>query len=81
MFNKCPGAASIRRPTIKIKNCPECGDEVEIFSDEVQVECRVCGFIIYNNVQSCVQWCRYAIECVGEEKYLELTRYHNGEKD
>ncbi len=73
MFSKCPGAANIRRPTIKTKDCPECAYEVEVFSDEVQVKCPGCGFIIYNNVQSCIQWCRYAIECVGEDKYKELT--------
>lgn len=69
---KCPGAANIRTPTIEVKNCPECGEEIEIFSDELKARCAKCGFIVYNDVQSCVQWCKYAKECVGEELYNKL---------
>ena len=32
MPDKCPGAADMRTPTLKIKNCPECNGEVELFS-------------------------------------------------
>ena len=74
MFGKCPGAANIRTPTIKIKKCPKCSVEVEIFSDEMQVKCGNCGFTIYSDLQSCVQWCRYAKECVGEETYRKLKK-------
>jgi len=78
MFDKCPGAAHIRTPTIKIKKCPECGEEVEIFSDEMQVKCSNCGFIVYNivynDLQSCMQWCKYAEKCVGEELYKKLRK-------
>jgi protein-tyrosine-phosphatase/ribosomal protein S27E len=74
MFNKCPGAANMRSPTIKIKKCYECGEEVEIFSDEMQVKCSNCGFTVYNDLQSCVQWCKYAVECVGEEVYQKLKK-------
>ena len=73
MFNRCPGAAHLRTPTIEFKNCPECGYEVEIFSDEVKVICK-CGFEIYNNIQSCIQWCRYAKQCVGKEMYNKLKK-------
>ncbi|MCK4967362.1 hypothetical protein KAS50_10025, partial [bacterium] len=71
MFNRCPGAAHLRTLTIEFKDCPECGEEVEIFSDELKVKCE-CGFEIYNNIQSCIQWCRYAKQCVGEEMYNRL---------
>jgi len=74
MFYRCPGTADLRTLTIKIKRCPECGKEVEIFSDEMRVKCNNCGFIIYNDLQSCVQWCRYAKECVGEELYNKLRK-------
>lgn len=75
MFDKCPGAANnIRTPTIKIKKCPECGKEAEIFSDEMKVKCSNCGFTIYNDLQSCIKWCKYAKECVGEELYTKLTK-------
>lgn len=74
MFDKCPGAAHIRTPTIKIKKCPECGEDVEIFSTDVKVECSKCGFTVYNDLQSCIQWCKYARECVGEELYKKLKK-------
>jgi len=74
MFDKCPRAAGIRTPTIITKKCPECGREVEIFSNEMQTRCSNCGFTIYNDLESCVQWCKYAIECVGEELYKKLNK-------
>jgi DNA-directed RNA polymerase subunit RPC12/RpoP len=72
MFDKCPGAASMRTPTLKIKKCPECGTEVEIFSTDMKVECDNCGFTIFNDLQSCIQWCKYAEKCLGEELYKRL---------
>ena len=75
MFDSCPGAAQFTRtPTLKIKKCPECGENVEIFSTDTQVKCGHCGFIIYNDLESCIQWCKYAKECVGEELYNKLKR-------
>jgi len=68
----CPGAANVKGiPTLKLKTCPQCGEEVELFSSDVQVTCK-CGFVVYNNIQSCVQWCVAAKECVGEELYEQL---------
>lgn len=76
MANKdmCPGSSNVRTPTITTKDCPECGEEVEIFSNEMQVRCSSCGFTIYNDLQSCIQWCNYAKECVGEELYERLKK-------
>jgi ribosomal protein S27AE len=73
MFNRCPGAANIQTPTLSIKKCPQCGDEVEIFSNDLRVSCDRCGFAIYNDITSCVQWCKFAKECVGEEMYRKLV--------
>ena len=73
MLDDCPGAAQFTRtPTLKIKKCPECGADVEIFSTELKVKCGKCGFTIYNDLGSCIQWCKYAKECVGEEVYNSL---------
>jgi hypothetical protein len=70
----CPGAANISgTPTLKIKSCPECGGEVEVFSTDLQVPCPKCGFVVYNDIQSCIKWCRYARECVGDEMFEKLT--------
>ncbi|MDT8358202.1 MAG: hypothetical protein RQ758_06835 [Methanomicrobiaceae archaeon] len=73
IFSHCPGAANIRTPTLKIKKCPRCGEEVEVFSNDVKVKCGRCGFTIYNDLQSCVKWCKYAKECVGEEAFRRFT--------
>lgn len=56
MLDKCPGASNIRTPAIEIKKCPECRKDVEIFSDEMQVKCSSCGFTVYNDIHSCVQY-------------------------
>jgi len=76
MFGRyCPGAANIGgTPTLKIKKCPQCGNEVEIFSTDIKVNCSNCGFTVYNDLESCIQWCKYAKECVGEELYKKLKK-------
>lgn len=74
MYERCPGANNILMPTIKIKRCPECGEEVEVVSSDMQTSCPECGFIIYNDLITCVQWCKYAEECVGEEVYDRLRK-------
>ncbi len=71
----CPGAANLTgTPTLKVKQCPSCGADVELFSTDVQVPCGVCGFIVYNDIQSCIRWCKFAKECIGEELYEQLTQ-------
>lgn len=47
-----------------------------IFSIDTQMTCANCGFVIYNDTLSCVQWCKYARKCVGDEMYehmMEIT--------
>ena len=74
MFDKCPEASILRSPTIKIKKCPQCNEEVEIFSTDIKVSCSNCGYITYNDLELCIQWCRYAKDCVGEELYNKLKK-------
>ena len=74
MFDKCPGASNIRTPTIEQKKCPKCGAEVELFSIDMQMDCPKCGFTVFNDLESCIQWCVYAKECVGEEMYERLMK-------
>lgn len=68
----CPGSAFVRTPTLAIKICPECGAEVEVFSNDKSVNCENCGFTVYNDQQSCIDWCKYARECFGPEVYDRL---------
>ncbi len=62
IIDDCPGAAPLKRPTIIFKTCPKCGDEIELFTSDVKMDCDNCGFTIYNDTMSCVQWCEYAKE-------------------
>lgn len=78
MLSSCPGAANIRTPTLTIRKCPRCGEEVEVFSNDVSVKCGKCGFVVYNDIQSCFQWCKHARECLGEEMYRKLVEKQAG---
>ena len=69
----CPGASNLwGTPTLAIKKCPECGADVEVFSSDVKVKCRNCGFVVFNDIQSCIEWCKYAGKCLGEPLYKQL---------
>ena len=72
-----------RTPTITEKVCPKCGNIIEIFSIDTEVACDHCGFVAYNDALSCVQWCAYAKQCVGEEMYehmMEIARLQKQKK-
>jgi hypothetical protein len=71
MPDHCPGAANLRTPTLAIKKCPQCGEEVELFSNDLSAKCS-CGFVVWNEIESCIRWCRHAKECVGIEMYNKL---------
>jgi hypothetical protein len=76
----CPGSDGIKgTPTLKVEVCPQCGKEIELFSSEFLRTCR-CGFTAYNNIISCISWCQYAIECVGEETYNRIRAGVTSEK-
>lgn len=73
MTVKCPGQDSrnIRPESIA---CSKCGYVVEIFSDEVKVKCPKCVHLVCRErLPSCVDWCTYARECVGQERWKQLT--------
>ncbi len=74
----CPGASTIKAPTIETVKCPKCGEEVEMFTDETAVKCDECGTKVTRVANlACIEWCASAKECIGEEKYKELM----GDKD
>ena len=78
LMDGCPGAASLKTPTLTIKRCPQCGEEIEIFSNEVSATCGKCGFVIYNDTASCIRWCRFAEACVGPEIYRKFREQEQG---
>ena len=47
---------------------------MELFSNDNSVVCDGCGFTIFNNLESCIQWCKYARDCVDEETYRKLKK-------
>ncbi|MBU0709811.1 MAG: phosphohydrolase [Candidatus Omnitrophica bacterium] len=74
MSFKCPGQDE-RHLKAEIIQCPECGYKVEIFSDEVEVRCPKCkGLACRDRLPSCVDWCKYARKCVGEDKWRKLKK-------
>ena len=72
MNYKCPGQDD-RDVKVEILTCPDCGYKLEIFSDEIKVSCPKCkGLVCRERLPSCVDWCKYAKECVGEDQYNKL---------
>ena len=70
IYEGCQGKP--RTPTLHEKVCPQCGQIIELFSIDTEVACDNCGFVAYNDTLSCVQWCKYAKQCVGEEMYTKM---------
>ncbi|MEE8401969.1 MAG: hypothetical protein V3R86_07425 [Candidatus Hydrothermarchaeaceae archaeon] len=76
---ECPGASSIKAPTIETLKCKKCGGDVEIFTDESSIKCDSCGTVVKRAPDlACIKWCVGAKECVGEEKYKELMGDNDG---
>ena len=69
-----------RTPTILEKVCPRCGHEIELFSIDTEQTCDNCGFVAYNDTLSCVQWCKYARQCVGDEMYEHMMKIAQRQK-
>ncbi len=67
----CPGSQKFRQPQPEEVKCPNCGREAEIWTDEIQITCPNCKHVILRIKEgaSCLDWCRYALECVGERVY------------
>ena len=72
-MKRCPGTLNIRgTPTLIIRMCPNCENEIELFSVDPKAVCEDCGFVAYNDVQNCAMWCRHARECIGDTAYEHL---------
>jgi ribosomal protein S27AE len=74
----CQGKKDI---TIEEKICPRCGHPIEIFSIDTEMACENCGFVVYNDALSCVQWCQYARKCVGDEMYERMMAVAKSQKE
>lgn len=67
--------------TLTERVCPKCGNIIELFSVDTEVACDKCGFVAYNDTLSCVQWCKYAKQCVGEEMYEAMMAIVKRQKE
>lgn len=73
LFRGCPGAVNIREVKPEYTDCHQCGEEVEIWSDELSARCSHCGARVTRERQpSCIDWCPFAEQCIGKEKYERL---------
>jgi len=80
----CPGAKLIRQPMPEEYPCPNCGEMVEIWTHEFKARCPKCGTTVFREATpSCVEWCQYARQCVGDEvyeRYMQEKAEAEGEK-
>jgi hypothetical protein len=76
MFKEgCPGSREIRNPYPEELSCVFCDTPNEIWSDEPDTVCKSCGKTIDREMKpSCIQWCQFAKECVGQKKYERLVK-------
>ncbi len=73
MLSSCPGAKQFKHPEVDYYECPSCGAEVEIWTDEIGWPCPNCGTMVYRvREQSCVDTCPHARECLGDALYERL---------
>lgn len=72
MSGKCPGQDD-RWLRVELFKCSNCGEEVEIFSNETRVKCDKCGnWVEKEKLPSCIEWCASARQCLGEERWKKL---------
>jgi len=61
---------SFTQPKIELVRCPHCGEDAEVWSDESDGKCAKCGQkVCRTTTQSCIDWCKYARECLGDEEH------------
>ena len=67
---ECPGSKTIRQPLPEFIKCPFCSQELEIWTDEIKAVCSKCKkTVMRDQATSCLEWCSYAKECVGDQVY------------
>jgi len=77
----CPGSKLFKDIKPEYLDCAVCGHEVEIWSDELVARCPQCKSVISRDRgASCIDWCRWAQECVGAQKYRQLQGGRQPEK-
>lgn len=71
----CPGARFIREARPEYVECPHCGGEVEVWSDEASGRCPRCRRPVpRERGAACIDWCAHAAECIGAAAYKRLKQ-------
>jgi DNA-directed RNA polymerase subunit RPC12/RpoP len=82
LFRGCPGATNIREVKPEYIDCPACGEEVEIWSDERVARCPHCRTrVSRQQAPSCIDWCAFAEQCLGPVKYQRLKKSGTSEDE
>lgn len=69
----CPGSKLLREPMPEDITCQECRGSVEIWTHELKATCPNCGATVFRErAPSCIDWCRFAEECIGPELYAQI---------
>jgi len=78
MFFSCVGSDKFKRPHPEEIICQNCSERIEIWTDEIETICPRCKQIVRREFDtSCLDWCRYAKECVGEKTYNKYIQNKN----
>ncbi|MBI2626537.1 MAG: hemerythrin domain-containing protein [Candidatus Nealsonbacteria bacterium] len=78
-MDKCPGQDFQNKPAeLRYIRCSNCGNEVEFWPRDHALKCDKCGCEVRTEaIPSCADWCEYAKECLGEEKYKQYQKSKN----
>lgn len=81
MLSRCPGTRSLVEPQIILRPCPFCGEEVEFFEYETQLECPTCHKVVYREEgETCITWCDYAEKCISDLERRRLISKERSEE-
>ena len=73
MIKGCPGAIVFKDARPDYIECPNCGYEMEMWSDEPLARCPGCHlWVSKERGASCIDWCQAAAQCIGLEAYERL---------
>jgi len=73
----CPGSQGFRHPTPEEMDCPFCGKDMKIWTDEVKATCPHCRVTVIREgsmTNTCLDWCKYAKMCVGDDLYKKYLK-------
>ena len=80
---RCPGMdpANFRPEDITLRQCVECGEEIEFWKDDVRIACRSCRHVNFNPdiKNTCLARCEHAPACVSSNDILEWKKGTEGE--